>query len=177
MPGSGSVNKLFLWKTIPETVRVGAHVTSQTHVRQVFGHPWGLERSASYYARLNMVIQLRIPQKAGEFFGQLNDCQLVKQPIHIPHHEPREPVHTVMPHFLTTHFNIILPSTSSSLKMSLPFAFCYQDFVCLSHFSHEYYAPQSIPNFRNSINIPPPQHPVLNTLNMCSQINAPFQIN
>lgn len=68
----------------------------------------------------------------------------------IPSHA--NPVHTVMPHFLT-HFNIIFPSTSSSLKMSLPFTFRYQNFLFLSHFPPWILCP-AIPIFRDFINPP-----------------------
>lgn len=55
------------------------------------------------------------------------------------------PIHTLMPHFLNTHSNIILPSTHRSSNKSLPFKFSDHNFVsisdsssayCMSHPSH-----------------------------------------
>jgi hypothetical protein len=45
------------------------------------------------------------------------------------------PVHTLPHHFPKIHSNIILPSS----EQSLPFRFPDQNFVCISHVTHEYY--------------------------------------
>ena len=84
--------------------------------------------------------------------GESNGSQLVKKfrilwnpkvyyPIHkcrptVPNLKQIDPAHTPTPHFLNSHLNIILPSTSGSSKWSLSLRFTNQNPVHTSPIPH-----------------------------------------
>ena len=61
-------------------------------------------------------------------------------PAPIPSH--LNPIHTPTSHFLNMHFNIILPSTTGSSKLSLCLKFPHQNPVCTYPLPHTCYMPR-----------------------------------
>ena len=60
---------------------------------------------------------------------------------HVPFHSLVNPVHTLPPYFFMIDFNIILPSTSRSLKLLRSFRIPHQNSVCISLLPHTCYMP------------------------------------
>ena len=70
-----------------------------------------------------------------------------KRPPPAPILSQINPVHASSSHFLQTHFNILLPSTSRSSKWSLSQRSPYQNFVCTSPVPHTFHATCTPPPF------------------------------
>jgi len=120
----------------------------------------------------------------------------------IPNLGHMHPVHTLTTYFPQIHSNIILPPTLRTSKLSLPFRFFYQNFVCISHLTHVCYMPHPCrspwldhPNNSWSVQLmkllimQPPVissllHPHIllstqfsNTINLCSSLSMRNQVS
>jgi hypothetical protein len=61
-----------------------------------------------------------------------------QQPANCPHLSHMQPLHIFLPYFPKIHSNTIIPYTSTSLELYLPFGVSDQNFVYIFHPSHAY---------------------------------------
>jgi len=91
----------------------------------------------SHFDKLTVI---KLVKKFPVFYGTLKvHWSVQKSPSSVPFLSQINPVHNFPPYLPKIHSNIILPSTLKSSSCSLPFRSSDQNFVCISHLSHERY--------------------------------------
>jgi len=106
-----------------------------------------MELSSSWEANSHSAIQ-----KTSRLLGNPKVHYLHKIPPLVHILRQINPLHTFTSSFSKIHFNIILPSTSRSLKRSLLFRLSEQYFLCISHLPHACYIPR--PSYRPWFDLP-----------------------